>query len=108
MLQLTKVQPNARSIEQPARFRIGDRVVARNLHPRGHTRLPRCARGRMGSVMHLHGAHAFADSSAVGSGDAPRWLYTVRFSGRELWGEAADAAMSVSAEAWESYLEAMS
>jgi nitrile hydratase len=104
MLQLTKVQPYARSIEQPARFRIGDRVVARNLH----TRLPRYARGRMGSVMHLHGAHAFADSSAVGSGDAPRWLYTVRFSGRELWGEAADAAMSVSAEAWESYLEAMS
>ncbi len=28
-----------------ARFKPGDAVVARNIHPAGHTRLPRYARG---------------------------------------------------------------
>ena len=34
------------------------------------------------------------------------WLYSVRFSGRELWGEAADPTLTVSIDAWESYLDA--
>ncbi len=43
----------------------GDRVIARNLHPQGHTRLPRYVRGHTGSVVQLvHGAHLFADSHA--------------------------------------------
>jgi hypothetical protein len=40
-------------------------------------------------VERVHGAHVFPDSSAAGQGENPQWLYTVRFSGPELWGEEA-------------------
>src|SRR5436309_9731553 len=33
-----------------ARFEVGDRVAARNVHPTGHTRLPRYVRGKRGVV----------------------------------------------------------
>ena len=39
------------------------------------------------------------------SGEDPQWLYTVRFDGPELWGKDADPTLSVSVDAWESYLE---
>lgn len=97
--------PSARPAATPARFAVGDRVVTRNMHPRGHTRLPRYARAKRGVVEHLHGAHVFPDSSAHGQGEAPQWLYTVRFTGPELWGEEADPTLTVSIDAWESYLE---
>jgi nitrile hydratase len=89
----------------PARFAVGDRVVTRNMHPAGHTRLPRYARDKEGVIELLHGAHAFPDTRAHGQGDDPQWLYTVRFSAWELWGEEADPTVSVSIDAWESYLE---
>ena len=53
----------------------------------------------------MHGAHVLPDSNAHGDGERPEWLYTVRFSGRELWGEAADPTLTVAIDAWESYLE---
>ena len=74
------------------------------LHPSGHTRLPRYARGKAGIVERVHGAHVLPDSNAHGNGERPEWLYTVRFSGRELWGDAADPTLTVSIDAWESYL----
>lgn len=102
---MTAPRSYARDIGAPARFAAGDRVRARNIHPKGHTRLPRYVRGHAGTITHLHGAHVFPDSHAMGHGEAPQWLYTVRFTGRELWGEDADPTISVSVEAWESYLE---
>jgi nitrile hydratase beta subunit len=89
----------------PARFKVGDAVRAGNLHPATHTRLPRYARGRRGVVERVHGAHVFPDSSALGLGDDPQWLYTVVFDGRELWGADADPTLKVSIEAFEPYLE---
>jgi hypothetical protein len=55
----------------------------------------------------IHGAHVFPDASAHGQGENPQWLYTVRFTGRELWGEAADPTLIASIDAFESYLEAV-
>ena len=75
------------------------------MHPAGHTRLPRYARGRAGIVEADRGGYVFPDASAEGSGEAPQRLYTVVFSGRELWGEDADPTLSVSLDLWESYLE---
>jgi nitrile hydratase subunit beta len=89
----------------PARFAVGDPVVTRNIHPTGHTRLPRYARGKRGAVERVHGVHVFADASAHGEGEKPQWLYTVRFAGPELWGEGSDPTLAVSIDAWESYLE---
>jgi len=86
-------------------FRPGDAVRARNLHPVGHTRLPRYVRGRVGVVKTAHGAHVFADSHAHGRGDDPRPLYTVRFAARDLWGVDAPERDSISLDLWEPYLE---
>jgi nitrile hydratase beta subunit len=102
---LARGGPADRPTPHPARFAVGDRVVARNMHPKGHTRLPRYARGKKGAIERVHGAHVFPDSNAHGEGENPQWLYTVRFSGRELWGEEADPRLIVSIDAWESYLE---
>ena len=90
---LARGGPAERPIDQPARFAVGDRVRTRNMHPRGHTRLPRYARGKTGVVERVHGAHVFPDTNAHGQGEKPQWLYTIRFRGRELWGEQADPTM---------------
>jgi nitrile hydratase len=94
-----------RQMQAAARFKIGDRVRARNIHPVTHTRLPRYVRGHVGSVHLIHGCHAFPDSVATEAGDSPQWLYTVVFDGRELWGSGADATVRVSIDAFEPYLE---
>ncbi|RYE62054.1 MAG: nitrile hydratase subunit beta, partial [Rhizobiaceae bacterium] len=35
----------------------------------------------------------------------PQWVYTVVFDASEIWGEGADPTLTVSVDAWESYLE---
>ena len=94
----------ARPTNVPARFKEGDRVRAKNIHPQTHTRLPRYARGRIGVIECVRGFHVFPDTAAMGD-ENPQWLYTVLFDGRELWGESADPTLKVSIEAWEPYLE---
>ena len=94
-----------RQQQGPAKFRPGDRVRTRNIHPATHTRLPRYARGKVGTVERCHGCHMFPDSVAVNLGDDPQWLYTVVFDGRELWGPDSDPALKVSIDAFEPYLE---
>lgn len=97
--------PADRAVDTPARFAVGAAVHTRVLHPTGHTRLPRYARGKAGVVERVHGAHVLPDARAHGAGEQPQWLYTVRFTGRELWGAAAAPDLGVTIEAWESYLE---
>lgn len=98
--------PYSRPVTTPARYTAGDRVRARTMHPRGHTRLPRYVRGHVGTVVAVHGGHVFPDRNAHGAGEAPEWLYGVRFDARELWGDDADPASTIDVDAWESYLEA--
>ena len=94
-----------RPAASPARFKAGDRVRAKNIHPPTHTRLPRYARGHIGVIEAIRGCHVFPDSVAVGAGENPQWLYTVLFDGRELWGETTDPTLKVSIEAFERYLD---
>jgi nitrile hydratase beta subunit len=89
----------------PARFKAGERVRTRNIHPATHTRLPRYARGRVGIIECVRGYQVFPDSAAIGQGENPQWLYTLLFEGRELWGESGDPNLKVSIEAFEPYLE---
>ena len=92
--------------EGPApRFAVGDRVRARNVHPTGHTRLPRYARGKRGVIHQHRGSHVFPDAHAHGEGEQPQPLYSVRFEARELWGASAEAGGSLYLDLWESYLE---
>ena len=93
--------------EGPApRFAVGDRVRARNVHPTGHTRLPRYARGKRGVIHTFRGCHIFPDAHAHGQGEQTQPLYSVRFEARELWDESAEAGGGVYLDLWETYLEA--
>jgi nitrile hydratase len=94
-----------RQASAPARFKAGERVRMKNINPPTHTRLPRYARGRTGVIEAVRGCHVFPDTVAVGAGENPQWLYTVAFSGRELWGDDADPMLTVSIDAFEPYLE---
>jgi nitrile hydratase beta subunit len=89
----------------PPRFAPGDPVITRHIHPHGHTRLPRYARGKRGVIHRVHGVHIFPDSHAHGRGEQPQPLYSVRFEARELWGEDAEPRQSVHLDLWERYLE---
>lgn len=101
---LPKGRPSSREIDAAPAFRLGDRVrTARHMHS-GHTRLPRYLRDRVGEIVLHHGAHVFPDVSFTMEGDAPQHLYAVRFDGREIWGDEAEAGHSVTADLWESYL----
>jgi nitrile hydratase len=94
-----------RTLDEAPRFAIGRNVRARNTQPEGHTRLPRYARGKIGTVTRHHGGHVLPDAHAHWKGPMPQHLYTVRFTARELWGETANARDSVHLDLWESYLE---
>ena len=87
------------------RFKVGDAVRARNIHPKGHTRLPRYARGRRGVIERDHGIYTFADSVAAHQGDNPQHLYCVRFAAAELWGDASRGNDIVFLDLWDAYLD---
>lgn len=86
------------------RFAPGQAVLTREMHPHGHTRLPRYARGKHGVIHRCHGIHVFPDTHAHGQGEQPQPLYSVRFDARELWGESAEPNQTVHIDLWESYL----
>src|SRR5579871_376221 len=87
----------------PPRFKPDDAVVTRNAHPRGHTRLPRYARGKRGVIHRYHGAHVFPDTNAHGQGEQPQPLYSVRFAAAELFGPDAEPHQFVYLDLWEPY-----
>jgi nitrile hydratase len=86
-------------------YKVGDSVRARNMHPVGHTRLPRYARGKVGVVTRDHGVYAFPDTNAHFQGEHRQHVYSVRFSARELWGESASPRDCVHLDLWDHYLE---
>lgn len=101
---LAKGGPCDRPVDTPARFAPGDRVRTRNVNPATHTRLPRYARAKTGTIEAVQGSYVFPDDNAHGKGENPQWVYTVVFDAAEIWGEDADPSLTVSIDAWESYL----
>lgn len=85
-------------------FSPGDRVVTRLADPTHHTRVPRYARGRIGTVLEREGSWALPDVNATGPGAPIEDVYTVRFDARDLWGEGDHAVVL---NLWDSYLEAV-
>lgn len=94
-----------RPAEAPARFSVGDRVVTKVMNPRHHTRIPRYARGKVGTIDTVHGVYVFPDTNAHRKGEHPQWLYTIKFTATELWGPDAEENLTISVEVWESYIE---
>jgi len=95
----------SRKLDKPKEFRIGEIVRAKNVHPKGHTRLPRYARGKIGVITADHGGQVFPDTNATFSGEGPECLYTVRFKATELWGPDSNLWDTVCIDMWEPYLE---
>lgn len=89
----------------PPRFRVGDAVIARNVHPEGHTRIPRYIKGRRGVVDRDHGVFAFPDAAAHGLGHVPQHVYSVRFMSRELWGDQASPLDSIQIDLFDEYMD---
>jgi nitrile hydratase beta subunit len=102
---IAKGVPARRDAKVAASFRAGQRVRARNINPVGHTRLPRYARGKLGTVDRDHGVFVFPDTNAHFLGETPQHVYSVRFDARELWGEQANRRDSVYVDMWDAYLE---
>jgi nitrile hydratase len=94
-----------RAVDGAPRFALGDRVRTRRLHPSGHTRLPRYARGLRGTIALVHPSFVFPDTNAHERGENPEHVYAVRFAARELWGEGAEEGVQVYVDCFEGYLE---
>lgn len=86
-------------------FSVGDTVVARNLNPHSHTRLPRYVRGKRGTVERDHGVFLFPDTHAIGEGGKPQHVYSVRFDSVELWGPDGTEGDALFIDMWDDYLE---
>jgi nitrile hydratase len=89
-----------------SRFAFGDRVIVRDVHPAGHTRVPRYVRGKRGVVVHVAPPFSFPDAAAHRLPGRDEHTYHVRFEARELWADAAEGNQAVIVDLWESYLEA--
>jgi nitrile hydratase subunit beta len=101
----TRNASTRRDVIVAARFGVGQPVRALNLNPAGHTRLPRYARGKHGTIDRDHGVFVFPDTNAHFLGEKPQHVYSVRFAARELWGEQASPRDAVYLDLWDDYLE---
>jgi nitrile hydratase subunit beta len=101
---LKKGGPANRPSSLKAKFKVGDKIRTRNLNVETHTRLPRYARGKLGEIAIVHGTHVLPDTSSQRKGDDPQWLYSVRFTARELWGH--DNSDAIMIDLWEPYFDA--
>ncbi len=83
----------------------GDKIVARNINPTGHTRLPRYMRGKRGVIDRDHGVFVLPDTNAHGKGETPQHVYSVRFTAQELWGSSASDRDSLYIDLWDDYMD---
>ncbi len=93
-----------RQIEDEPRFKVGQTVRAKDIHPAGHTRLARYVRGRTGVVERLQPAALLPDTHAHYLGENPQHVYGVAFDSTELWGSDAEP-FTLHIDLFETYLE---
>ena len=100
-----KQQPADPSQPDPPQFKVGDAIRAKNMHPVGHTRLPRYCRGKRGVVTHYYEYWWVDDTPPAGEEHAIEPLYRIKFEGEELWGEEAEPNQVLYIDMFESYLD---
>lgn len=107
--QIIERQTRSRSArvheEVDPKFKAGDTVLVRNIHPKTHTRVPRYVRGRTGVIDRDHGVFIFPDTYALFQGKKPQHIYSVRFDAQELWGPDAPAQDKLYLDLWDDYLD---
>ncbi len=83
------------------RFPPGSRVRTSRTDPPHHTRLPRYARGAIGTIVESQGLHPLPDDRSRGLPCEPLPVYTVRFAARDLFEE---GEHTVTVDIWETHL----
>jgi nitrile hydratase len=102
---VAKGVPASRNAPSASKFRVGQRIRTSNINPEGHTRLPRYARGKFGTIERDHGVFVFPDTNAHFGGENPQHVYSVRFDARELWGPQVSPQDAVYVNLWDDHLE---
>jgi nitrile hydratase len=97
--------PSTTPTSERPRFAAGDPVVVRDIHPLGHTRVPRYVRGRRGVVVRVAPRFVYPDVAGHGMRAHREPTYHVEFQARDLWTDAAGSRETVIVDLWESYLE---
>lgn len=72
--------------DDPPRFQKGNIVRAKVMHPITYTRLPRYVRGKVGTIVKVHGVYIFPDTVGQRLDTKPQYVYSVSFTAQELWG----------------------
>lgn len=86
-------------------FSSGTEVLLREAVPERYKRRPEYAEGAQGVVEHLHGAYVPAESQDEADPEH-EFLYSVRFSHTEIWGEDhPEPNGSIYIDIWETALE---
>ena len=88
---------------KPAKFKLGDQVIAKRMNSSGHIRLPEYVQGHIGQIEKDYGVFIFPDKHAAGVKVAER-LYSVRFEASQLWGRERCGTDAVFVDLFESYL----
>ncbi len=101
-------QPTAagslRSIDQPARFAVGDPVRTHRHGNAGHSRLPRYVRDTVGTVAAIQPSQILPDTHAHCIAENAQHVYAVRFSSIDLWGPDAEV-FTLTIDMYDDYLE---
>ena len=109
---LSRPAASVRLVDTPppeeARFAVSDAVIVRDIHPRGHTRVPRYVRGKRGVVLRVAPRSVLPDLAGHALRAHSEPTYHVEFLASDLWSDAAAAHESVIIDLWQSYLEAAS
>ncbi|MFP5020689.1 SH3-like domain-containing protein [Pseudonocardia phyllosphaerae] len=93
-----------RRLDRAPRFAAGDPVRTHPEPPAGPSKLPGYLAGRQGVITAVRPPHVLPDTNAVFAGEHPQHVYTVGFTGTDLFGPGAEAT-TVHADLFESYLE---
>jgi nitrile hydratase beta subunit len=92
-------------VSDGARFAPGERVRVKRMHPPGHTRCPRYARGAVGVVDAVRGEDRLPDRAVYGGRVDREPVYSVIFRSDDLWGPSEEGTWTVALDLWETYLE---
>ena len=95
---------NLRQVDPPPAFAVGERIRTNTDGPANHTRLPRYARGKVGTVTAVQPAQVLPDTTAHFVAENPQHTYQVTFESTELWGAGAET-FDLTLDLYESYLE---
>jgi nitrile hydratase beta subunit len=99
MLNLVKDgNSTKREVSTQPKFKVGDKVLTKNIHRRGHIRMAGYIRDKVGVVEAYHGAFALPERLAEGADrdrEEPTHLYMVKFTQEALWGEQAESPKDV-------------